>query len=260
MKAVLFIARYIKYFFTAKNKHSAQAPFLYEFITKVLNKNADDENCKRIEQLRKELCRSDQTIKITDFGAGSHINDSKTRKIKDVAKNSAKNSKFGKLLYQIVKYYKPKNILELGTSFGISTCYLAKANSGGKVFTFDGDILGILNGRYSEPPTKRGGRRESEAGWTREQQQDFYEGDGHDHGDGGSTPNGGVAVSDNYPLKTCLVSDEGLTSMQDEAFVHVHKGVTVKFCCEGCLDEFNEEPKKFLLKKNSPSGSIKRSH
>ncbi len=36
--------------------------------------------------------------------------------------------------------------------------------------------------------------------------------------------------------------------MQDEAFVHVHKGVTVKFCCEGCLDEFNEAPKKFLAK------------
>jgi len=73
-------------------------------------------------------------------------------------------------------------------------------------------------------------------------------GDDHDHGDGGGTPSGGVAVSDDYPLKTCLVSDEGLTSMQDEAFVHVHKGVTVKFCCEGCLDEFNEEPKKFLAK------------
>ena len=77
---------------------------------------------------------------------------------------------------------------------------------------------------------------------------DHHAGDGHDHGDGGGTPSGGVAVSDDYPLKTCLVSDEGLTSMQDEAFVHVHKGVTVKFCCEGCLDEFNEEPKKFLAK------------
>ena len=70
--------------------------------------------------------------------------------------------------------------------------------------------------------------------------------DGHDHGDGGHQEN--VAATDDYPLKTCLVSDEGLTSMQDEAFVHVHKGVTVKFCCEGCLDEFNEAPKKFLAK------------
>ena len=138
MKSLLFIARYIKYFFTAKNKHSAQAPFLYEFITKVLNKNSGDTNCKRIEQLRKELCKSEQTIKITDFGAGSHVNDSKTRKVKDIAKNSAKNAKFGKLLYRIIQFYNPKNILELGTSLGISTLYLAKANKDSQVYTFEG--------------------------------------------------------------------------------------------------------------------------
>ena len=75
---------------------------------------------------------------------------------------------------------------------------------------------------------------------------DHPPGEGHDQA--GGNKKGSAAVADDYPLKTCLVSDEGLTSMQDEAFVHVHKGVTVKFCCEGCLDEFNEEPKKFLAK------------
>jgi predicted O-methyltransferase YrrM len=138
MKALLFIARYIKYFFIAKNKHSAQAPFLYEFITKVLNNNSDDTICKGIEQLRKELSKSEKTIIITDFGAGSHVNNSKTRKVKDVAKNSAKNSKFGKLLYRIIQFYSPKNILELGTSLGISTLYLAKAEENSKVYTFEG--------------------------------------------------------------------------------------------------------------------------
>ena len=138
MKALLFIARYIKYFLTAKNKHSAQAPFLYDFITKVLNKNSKDTTCKKIEQLRKELCKSEQTIKITDFGAGSHVNDSKSRKVKDIAKNSAKNEKFGKLLYRIIQFYKTNNILELGTSLGISTLYLAKAEENSKVYTFEG--------------------------------------------------------------------------------------------------------------------------
>jgi predicted O-methyltransferase YrrM len=138
MKAFQFIFRYIKYLFTAKTKHSAQAPFLYEFITKVLNQKSNDENCKNIEQLRKELCQSEETIKITDFGAGSHVNDNKTRKVKDVAKNSAKNAKFGKLLYRIVKYFKPKNIIELGTSLGISSLYLAKANNDSKIYTFEG--------------------------------------------------------------------------------------------------------------------------
>ncbi len=138
MKTLLFILRYIKYFFTAKNEHSAHSPFLYEFIIKVLNKNSDDINCSEIEELRQELCKSKQIIRITDFGAGSHINNSKSRKIKDIARNSAKNSKFGKLLYRLIHFYKTKNIIELGTSLGISTLYLAKPNVKAQVYTFEG--------------------------------------------------------------------------------------------------------------------------
>jgi len=138
MKALQLIFRYIKYLFRAKSKHSAQAPFLYELITQVIDKRMDDNSCKNIEALRKELCNQERTIKITDFGAGSTINNSKTRKVKDVAKNSAKNAKFGKLLYRIIQFYKPKNILELGTSLGISTSYLATADANAQIFTFEG--------------------------------------------------------------------------------------------------------------------------
>jgi predicted O-methyltransferase YrrM len=138
MKALQLILRYIAYYYTAKGKHAVQAPFLYELITQVINESTDDENCHKIESLRKELCQSNKEIQITDFGAGSTINNSKTRKIKDIAKNSAKNAKFGKLLYRIIQFYKPKNILELGTSLGISTSYLAKADTNANVFTFEG--------------------------------------------------------------------------------------------------------------------------
>ena len=51
--------------------------FLYNFITKVLNAKKEDKNCRTIEALRKELCISKQIIQITDFGAGSSINNSK---------------------------------------------------------------------------------------------------------------------------------------------------------------------------------------
>ena len=116
MKALQLIFRYFKYFFTAKSKHAAQAPFLYELIMQVIDKRTNDTTCQSIETLRKELCKSEKEIQITDFGAGSTINNSKTRKVKDVAKNSAKNAKFGKLLYRIIQFYKPKNIIELGKS------------------------------------------------------------------------------------------------------------------------------------------------
>ena len=138
MKKILFIIRYIKYLFKAKNKHNAHSPFLYDFITNVLNKKSDDENCKKIEKLRRHLCKSEKKIKITDFGAGSHVNTSKNRKIKDITRNSAKNAKFGTLLYRIIKYYKPINILELGTSLGISTLYLAMAEGETKIHSFEG--------------------------------------------------------------------------------------------------------------------------
>ncbi len=136
MKHLLIIIRYIRYFITAKNKHSAHGPFLYEFITKVLNNPSSDTYCERIDQLRAKLYKSHKSINITDFGAGSQINNSKTRKIRDIARNSAKNSKYGELLYRITKFYNVNNVLELGTSLGISTLYLANTKS--KVYTLEG--------------------------------------------------------------------------------------------------------------------------
>ena len=76
MKKILFIIRYIKYLFKAKNKHTAHSPFLYDFITNVLNKKSDDENCKKIEKLRRHLCKSEKKIKITDFGLSKITNNS----------------------------------------------------------------------------------------------------------------------------------------------------------------------------------------
>ena len=56
----------------------------------------------------------------------------------------------------------------------------------------------------------------------------------------------------NYPLKTCLVSNESLGSMGD-AFAYVHRSPghterVVFMCCEGCVDDFKQDPAKFLKK------------
>jgi YHS domain-containing protein len=55
-----------------------------------------------------------------------------------------------------------------------------------------------------------------------------------------------------YPLKTCLVSDENLGSM-GEATAYVHRAPgkpdrVVFFCCEGCTDDFKADPAKYLKK------------
>lgn len=50
-----------------------------------------------------------------------------------------------------------------------------------------------------------------------------------------------------YPLKTCLVSGEKLGGMGDP-FVYQYKDREIKFCCKGCLKDFNKNPEKFLKK------------
>jgi len=57
---------------------------------------------------------------------------------------------------------------------------------------------------------------------------------------------------ENYPLKTCVVSDEPLGSMGD-AIKYVHREAgkpdrLVLFCCEGCIEDFKGDPAKFLAK------------
>lgn len=59
-------------------------------------------------------------------------------------------------------------------------------------------------------------------------------------------------AADAYPLQTCLVSDEPLGSMGD-AVVYTHKEPgkpdrVVRFCCEGCIEDFRANPEKFLKK------------
>jgi YHS domain-containing protein len=50
-----------------------------------------------------------------------------------------------------------------------------------------------------------------------------------------------------YPLKTCVVTDEKLGDM-GEPYVIKHQGREIKFCCKGCVKDFNKEPAKYLKK------------
>jgi predicted O-methyltransferase YrrM len=60
------------------------------------------------------------------------------RSIASIARHAAKPKKWAQLLFRIVNYYQPENILELGTSLGISTSYMAMANPHAHIVTAEG--------------------------------------------------------------------------------------------------------------------------
>ncbi|WP_341840879.1 O-methyltransferase [Chitinophaga caseinilytica] len=128
--------KYIRYYMTAGNRHDVHSPFVYGLVEEVLNKKGFRPEYGPVEQLRTRLLQSSDVVEVTDLGAGSLTGASKSRRVRDIARHAAKPAKFGQLFYRLVQYLDAKNVLELGTSLGLSTAYMASA--GATVHTIEG--------------------------------------------------------------------------------------------------------------------------
>ncbi|MBI4946382.1 MAG: class I SAM-dependent methyltransferase [Bacteroidetes bacterium] len=126
--------KYIQYLLTAKTPHGIHSPFVFELVNEVINKKGSYYAFNNIEKLRRKMLFSLREIEVTDLGTGK----SGKRTISAIAELSLKSAKYGQLLFRLVNHFKPNSILELGTSLGISTAYLASANPNAKVITIEG--------------------------------------------------------------------------------------------------------------------------
>ncbi|OSZ80275.1 SAM-dependent methyltransferase [Chitinophagaceae bacterium IBVUCB2] len=132
--------KYLSYFFTSSNGkgHGVHSPFVFNFITKILNDKTPYPEYEKVEKLRKQLLADNIVLTIEDFGAGSAVAKTNSRTVASIAKNAAKPKKFAQLLFRMVKEYQPQTIMELGTSLGITSSYLSLAKPGAKLVTMEG--------------------------------------------------------------------------------------------------------------------------
>ncbi len=138
MKRLQLILRFIAYFLKAKTLYKVHSPFVYNFCENILDDGRQYYAFELLKGMKKELIKNHKKIDVTDFGAGSHLGLSKQRKISSIAKSSVSSNYQAQILFKMVEYYQPKRILEFGTSLGITTLYLALANSKNKVVTLEG--------------------------------------------------------------------------------------------------------------------------
>ncbi|MDT0644401.1 class I SAM-dependent methyltransferase [Zunongwangia sp. F363] len=128
---------YINFLRKSQNQHGLHSPFVYELVTKCFYDKKNYPAYTLLEEYRKSLFQNNKKIEVTDFGAGSRVFKSNSRKISAIAKNAGITKKKAKLLFRLVNYLKCKNALELGTSLGIATSALA-ANQKTSVTTIEG--------------------------------------------------------------------------------------------------------------------------
>lgn len=117
---------YLHHWLNAVDEHSIHSPFFFDFYQKVVKLKSDPTIFEPIEKTRSNLLQDQTIITINDLGAKSnHFSDSQ-RTIAQVAQTSLNPPSICLLFHRLLHYMDCKKVVELGTSMGITSLYMAK--------------------------------------------------------------------------------------------------------------------------------------
>lgn len=128
LQGLTLASRYVTHRLNCTSVQVLHSPFVYRLYTQCIKKDRYEKAFAPIEQLRHSLLQDQRLLSYPDPGSGSHVTKNNAeRTVKHIAKYSLKPAAQARLLYRLVNYFAHTNVLELGSSLGISTCYMAAA-------------------------------------------------------------------------------------------------------------------------------------
>lgn len=138
MQRFKMIGRFLKFYFQATTQYRVHSPFIFTFCQTVLDDNREFYAFSQLESLREFLHADTSKVEVSDFGAGTQLRLGKSRSVRAIAKSALTSPLYCRFLFRTLLLYKPKTILEMGTSLGLSTLYLSKAAVKAKLITLEG--------------------------------------------------------------------------------------------------------------------------
>ncbi|WKL44699.1 O-methyltransferase [Flavobacterium sp. ZE23DGlu08] len=136
------IKSYLHFLWHSKNEHAVHSPFVFNLLTKCFYDKKSKPEYAILKKYRNSLLANNNTIEVTDFGAGSKVFKSNTRVISKIAKTAGISPKRAELLFRITNYLQPDTILEIGTSLGLATSALSLGSRSvgikAKIITLEG--------------------------------------------------------------------------------------------------------------------------
>ncbi len=126
----------MKYHWNAQGRHGLHSPFVYELVDRCFQVPVEKHFLKERYSFYHKLKANKNEIITNDFGVGSHKMKHK-RTVSELFKYNSSKGKYANLLYQISNYYRPKKMLEFGTSLGVGSIHLSKGNQEAHITTID---------------------------------------------------------------------------------------------------------------------------
>lgn len=122
-----FCKHFIKHYWSATRIDVLHSPFVFDLYNSCIKKKKINDDFIAIEKLRNELNNNHQIIFQNDLGAGAEKSIIKKNTISHFSKHHAKPHRIAQIIYHLIEHNNYKNIIELGTSLGISSSYIASA-------------------------------------------------------------------------------------------------------------------------------------
>jgi predicted O-methyltransferase YrrM len=157
---------FLRHLRRAATAHGLHSPYIYQLYVAIqraarlsakpwLNNALQQQTLPifwaQIEAERAALRASKQTITITDFGSGSRVSQARERQLGAVARSGLLPVKWCRRLAALRDRLPPGPVLELGTSLGITTAYLASVAEKHPVITLEGcpSSLAVAQGLWA---------------------------------------------------------------------------------------------------------------
>lgn len=128
MQYILYrLINFFKYILYSKSIYNIHSPFLYEFTKECLDKNNRYYLFDTLSELREKLQNDHTKINYLNLGAPSNQLKKQVKR-KDIVNVAVSPEKYSELYFRICLFFKAKKVLELGTSIGLNTLYLAHSS------------------------------------------------------------------------------------------------------------------------------------
>ena len=125
------------------------SPYLFEWVRMVMSDKHAYRIWNDIERVRAQMLASKEVVEFVDYGSGKRLlgeNARNERLVREIAKRSLAKAKYAQMLFRLVNWLGHQlreddeglTIVELGTSLGVTTAYMAGVDARDDVYTYEG--------------------------------------------------------------------------------------------------------------------------